>query len=322
MRNTNLLRRFGGRAGRFCRPLHGFTLVELLVVIAIIGILIALLLPAVQAAREAARRIQCQNNLKQIGLALQTFHDSKNHFPVGYTEEGPPGTNFPCCGFSWAARILPFIESYSAYEAVNFTIQTNDAQPATKQFFPFYQCPSAPDNKLVNVSSSGVRNAETNYGAVSTWGPETPFLGARAMIRVIAKVDTAPGHDFEYYATGIMFDDSNTRIKDISDGTSNTIIVAECDYDEDNDPWTVNCPNPNECKIGREWAGLTVLSTRFGINSWMARDDAAIQSHHTGGAQLVYADGHVDFLDEGIDRLVFDHLGMRADGQVLDMTKN
>ncbi len=322
MRNTNLLRRFGGRAARFRPAPAGFTLVELLVVIAIIGILIALLLPAVQAARAAARRIQCSNNLKQIGLALQIFHDSKNHFPVGITEEGFPGTNFSCCGYGWAARVLPFIEAYGAYEAVDFTIQTNYGQPAKQQLFPFYQCPSAPENKVVNVSGSGTRNGETNYGAVATFGPETPFLGARAMIELIASVDPDPTHDFEYYATGIMYDDSNTRIRDISDGTSNTLIVAECDYDEDNDPWTVNCPDPNECKIGREWCGLTVLSTRFGINSWMARDDAAIQSHHTGGAQFVYADGHVDFLDEGIDRLVFDHLGMRADGEVLDMTEN
>ena len=121
-----------------------------------------------------------------------------------------------------------------------------------------------------------------------------------------------------------MFDmyDSEPRInlKQVTDGTSKTMIVAECDYDETGDPWIAKyCPT-NNCFIGKDWAHINALTTAWGINTWMPRGDASIQSHHPAGAQVVFADGHVEFLNETIDQVTFDRLGMKADGEVINRT--
>ena len=311
MRSSKLLRRFGSREGHFRPSPAGFTLVELLVVIAIIGILIALLLPAVQAAREAARRIQCQNNLKQIGLAVLNYVDtSRGAFPAGLDWNAP--TTGGCCGFAWSATVLPFIEAYNEYEQVDFNYGSNYEvnNVAIDQILPFYHCPSAPPGQLVSLSSrpGGFDSGETNYGNVATmWDT----------MEALALANREKG-------TGIMFDmyDSEPRIllEQVADGTSKTMMVAECDYDETGDPWiAAHCPTP-VCFIGKDWAHVNALTTAWGINSWLPRWDAPIQSHHPGGAQVVFADGHVKFLNEMIDQVTFDRLGMKADGEVLDQT--
>src|SRR5205823_7988334 len=130
------------RAGR------GFTLVELLVVIAIIGVLVALLLPAVQAAREAARRMKCQNNLKQFGLALHNYHDAYGRMPASYYRAWPTsvGTTFGTPGWGWGTMILPRLEQQALFDTLNVSTLQLNASPLTKlpaqTPLPMFRCPS------------------------------------------------------------------------------------------------------------------------------------------------------------------------------------
>ena len=284
---------------------RGFTLVELLVVIAIIAILIALLLPAVQSAREAARRSQCQNNLKQIGLAILNYHDTYRAYPPGvdYTSGYKGGGG--CCGFAWSATILPFIEEYNLYQAIDLDYGYNfwEVRNEVRQLFSFYQCPSAPANEVVACCNAYLPEpddtGETNYGNVATF-------------RVTRQAQDTNG-------TGIIFDNSAVRMSGITDGTSQTAIVTETDFGQD-DPtkatWGSQCPNL-QCFIGKDWAGQNSVTTAHGINSWLFFNDAPIQSHHPGGAHFAFADGHVIFLTESIDQATLDALGTRELGEVI-----
>ncbi|HEU5118030.1 MAG TPA: DUF1559 domain-containing protein, partial [Isosphaeraceae bacterium] len=139
------------------RRIRGFTLIELLVVIAIIGVLIALLLPAVQAAREAARRAQCTNNMKQLGLSMHNYHDTMGSFPIGrtgsgYSYPGCPNTNRR----TWALSIMPYLELASVFNAVNFSQPFYDAsnRTAVMTSISVYQCPSDPNNETIEEPTS------------------------------------------------------------------------------------------------------------------------------------------------------------------------
>ncbi|MBN2294919.1 MAG: DUF1559 domain-containing protein [Pirellulales bacterium] len=279
----------------------GFTLVELLVVIAIIGILIALLLPAVQAAREAARRINCSNNVKQIGLALQNYHGTYGQFPQG-THYGS-GTTI---GWSWSAVILPFIEQEIAGSLIDF--DSNYASPvnaeATRSLIPTYQCPSAPDNQVGSCCRAipGVEDTgETNYTGIATH--EGGYL--------YSKTD----------GSGVLFSDSKVRIRDITDGTSQTLITGEVDLDQD-DPWKKNNPNycPGEnCFVGRYWAEGNIVTTFYGINGIKpSMTVPAIISRHPQGAQFGFCDGHVSFINEDIEQLVLEKLTTRKGGETVE----
>ncbi|MGL4461562.1 MAG: DUF1559 domain-containing protein, partial [Planctomycetia bacterium] len=139
------------------RRRHGFTLIELLVVIAIIGVLVALLLPAIQQAREAARRSQCANNLKQIGLALHSYHDSYNTLPSGYVSAhdnypvGDPATEDLGPGWGWASVLLPALDQAALFDSINFDlgIETDDNSTCRRRFVDGHLCPSDPYSRTV-----------------------------------------------------------------------------------------------------------------------------------------------------------------------------
>jgi prepilin-type N-terminal cleavage/methylation domain-containing protein/prepilin-type processing-associated H-X9-DG protein len=275
---------------------RGFTLVELLVVITIIGILIALLLPAVQAAREAARRMQCTNNLKQQALAIHLYHDALGSFPGSFVwAEKQWG------GWGWGAKILPYVEATNIAEKINYSYAMNHYLPSNarllKTILPFYQCPSAAPLTLTAccgayVATDGSKHvAETSYVAIVTH---------TALVNTTAGSNNAGG-----VGSGCMFMDSGVRLADITDGSSQTLLISEQIPYPDNDPLKPLlgsiCPG-GFCEWGPNWAGGGAVTTYFGINNPSAIfwNNTAIQSSHAGGANFAFADGHVTFLSQTI----------------------
>jgi prepilin-type N-terminal cleavage/methylation domain-containing protein/prepilin-type processing-associated H-X9-DG protein len=287
------------------RSFAGFTLVELLVVIAIIGILIALLLPAVQAAREAARRMQCTNNLKQIGVGLHHYELNNGKFPPG---AGGGGTNW-----SWSALILPYMERTESQVQCDYTRGYNEPinATATRTFIDIYHCPSAPEHKLLSccINIPGVEDtAETNYSAIAT---HHPLPWARASL---------PGDPPD---SGVMHVGEPHVLRDVSDGLSSTILVSEY-VRNDNDPSKTDYPSycPGlACYMGKCWASENVLTTAYGINSGTYDRKSAIQSMHPGGANFLFGDGHVAMLGETINQDVLAALTTRAARDLVDASQ-
>ncbi len=276
------------------RSPFGFTLVELLVVIAIIGVLVALLLPAVQAAREAARRTQCINNLKQIALALHNFHDAKRRFPPGDTTVDPANDKIPA--WSWSAYILPYLEEGSINGTINY--KQSAADPVNwkviEYFVPTYQCPSSKQLKLMGGISAKGNDclAETNYPGI---GDHTNDAWWWPVVKP---------------SSGILFVKSRVRIRDVLDGTSKTLMVGESvPYD---DPY----PYPPGTEMGKAWAAGNRVSTYYGINRTSSHDQSGVACSHPGGAQFAFADGHVAFVDESIAQSLLQALTTRAPGKV------
>jgi prepilin-type N-terminal cleavage/methylation domain-containing protein/prepilin-type processing-associated H-X9-DG protein len=246
----------------------GFTLIELLVVIAIIAILIGLLLPAVQKVREAAARSQCQNNLKQMGLAMQSYHDNFKCFPPAFTNTPTQ----PTTNWSWSVCLLPYLEQGPLYTILNPT-GVNEAQSGnTNIAISVFLCPSDP-----------------------TPGPTNP------------KIATAAGaYGKSNYTVSEQISDggSKYRIGQITDGTSNTLMIGERDMtnqfaaawaarDKNTGTGTAAVVGRPTWPINTVWTGAYDGTTNCKVFSW--------SSFHRGGANFVFCDGSVHFLSETID---------------------
>jgi prepilin-type N-terminal cleavage/methylation domain-containing protein/prepilin-type processing-associated H-X9-DG protein len=308
-----------------------FTLVELLVVIAIIGILIALLLPAVQAAREAARRMTCTNKLKQFGVAMHNYHDTFLSFPSGVAVDGGtkcPNQPGPAEGARapWSVEILPFMEQKPLWDKFvqteKFTINYEHLGSATNhalqtQENPAFWCPSDPFAK----------NSATNYMACAGGGPPLSSTG----LTTNDACTSTSYVGFVLYYNGVFFVNSGTRIRDITDGTSNCYLVGESRYMVSHD-----CSNP--IKAGCWGCSVYLQSSwRYYVNlaaavepinqpmsalapGQMPCNEANVGrtfgSLHPGGCNMLTADGSVHFMSQTLDLATHRALGVMADGNV------
>lgn len=264
---------------------RAFTLVELLVVIAIIGILIALLLPAVQAAREAARRMQCTNNLRQLGLAAQNYHSALNCFPPGFMLVGMSGTTTPG-GWAWGVFLMPFIEQSPLRDQLSATKYTleqvvNDATLVLmlQTDLSVFRCPSSLIGPLrTHQGSPNPKVASANYTCCRGF---YSFNGATYLTK---------------RNNGMYYGQSATRIQDVTDGTSNTLAIGErTSFGDDlnNDArW------PSWCGPGGGGAMNTVSSAIATKLNTASQD--AFSSQHPGGAVFCFVDGSARFISETI----------------------
>jgi len=278
----------------------GFTLVELLVVIAIIGVLIALLLPAVQQAREAARRMQCSNHLKQIALALHNHHDTFNRFPSGYN----PDSN---SGWAWGTMLLPFIEQGAMYDQL--APDQNPLDPSDADVLALVQTPLA--GYICPSDSGPVLNEDTTpYGSTQKLA-RSNYLGIMGSQTVDESTDKG---------TGTMFQKSKIRFGDIIDGTTNTFLLGERDSVKHR-----GCLWAGTQKSWSSSRHSNILSTQ-GVNEIINGTHInCFSSQHPGGSQFGMADGSVRFVSETIDSFeatddtmgTFQRLGNRNDGLVI-----
>lgn len=300
---------------------RGFTLVELLVVIAIIGILIALLLPAVQAAREAARRTECKNNLKQIALACHNYHDTHKVFPINHGDTGN--------SFGWLALILPFVEQAPLHDQINFRTTINaDTNIAVVQTpMEAYRCPS---DATPNQVSGG-------YNVWSNWCWPASGCATRDNIAVSSyKGMDGPGYDMTLSESGQphgMFDrrmglaasgsggsvqtpNQAIRMRDVLDGTSNVVMAGENipgfhawpSWAAWHSPMTAQYPINHPFNV---W-GTTQGRIQASHHGWRA--GLAASSYHPGGAQFFMVDGSVQFLSENINFAEYQQLVHPQDG--------
>lgn len=320
-----------------------FTLVELLVVIAIIGILIALLLPAVQAAREAARRSQCLNNLKQIGLALHNYHDTHKCFPPGYQGDPRnenagcgtvdcPGTATTGLGWGWAVFILPYVEQASLYDGLwvnrgqavcdhptgaQLALATSGGrdQPALQRtILTAYICPSATDPELNygRAWTSNNKYGKSNYKGVCgvDWNGVNATTGLAGIFRNI-------------------YTDRCARMSDVLDGTTNALAIGETFNNRQNTGATspdVPISPRFAAYYGGIWLGIAPDTRAAGCVGQLAPAPStfavngnsinAFGSLHPGGAQFCLADGSCRFISENADQDTLAALGTINDGQV------
>ena len=348
----------------FLQPKHrrpAFTLVELLVVIAIIGVLVALLLPAIQAAREAARRTSCTNNLKNLGIAMLNFHDSKKMLPVSNRAQGV--TNAP--RYAWSTLMLPYFEEQNIYDQYDFTQNwdhsTAVAPKSTPNFklvgtrLPVFECPSVPEDGRIDGDlqfwtqsfpdwKSSQCAAPTDYSPIVQ--VETRLVQFQVGGQYIVDQGVAD-------LSGMLLRNAVCSLKHVTDGTSHTIMLAESagrpfaytkagragelathkvngggwcrpasDFGLDgasNDgtvfpgPCAINCANGEDYLKGSSGDMAAVPIPFYNTNG-----TSETFSFHPAGANILFGDGSVQFLNESIDIRIYARLVTRKGAEVVD----
>jgi prepilin-type N-terminal cleavage/methylation domain-containing protein/prepilin-type processing-associated H-X9-DG protein len=296
-----------------------FTLVELLVVIGIIGVLIGLLLPAVQKVREAASRIQCANNLKQIGLACHHHHDTYGRFPPGWVQAPftVPQGNIIEGGAGTFTFLLPYLEQEALARIYRWDrrAQGPENQPVATTQLQVLQCPSAePDRWVTAVEDPG----NYGYGGKGACGDYAGVREIDTRLVGLGLVDRAADY------RGVLTRDYLTRLADITDGASQTILVTECAGRPKR--WRAGRQVPGIYAEGGAWVSGTLIfgqgstadgATKPGPCAINCTNDRQVYSFHPGGANAVFADGSVHFLKAGIDIRVVAALVTRAGGEVV-----
>lgn len=314
----------------------GFTLIELLVVIAIIGVLVSLLLPAVQQAREAARMAQCKNNLKQLGLAFHNYHDAHSMFPASYladtraasrdttTYDGPNG-------FAWGAMLLPYLDQAPLYNQLRTDRPCWDAVNATAvtTHLGLFLCPSA-------TGTDGPMSVKDEDGdEMAKFGRSTYVANAGQ--------DEPWGYTSEDYAgvaDGPLYRNSKTRTRDVTDGLSNTVFLGEHVPELSSKTWVGVVPGASVCANDPEKFPITECdhgATLVNVHSGPAVDEidpvtgfapihapnnplchvCQMYSQHSGGCNVLLGDGSVRFISQFIHNPTWAGLSSRAKGEVI-----
>ncbi len=354
---------------RFSRPYHGFTLVELLVVIAIMGVLVSLLLPAVQQAREAARRINCSSNLKQLGLAMQSHHAALQKFPAGYDSfptnsgSGPPEAKIDpntwdaAPGWGWGAALLPYLEQGNISQSIQSDNVIWDAEVAdlVAAKLSIFLCPSvseASDAFTVQDDSGnpltidgreivlGRSHYVASHGQESCWGE----CGANSSGLVFSNIydftttTVAVDGDVSRLADGPFYRNSQTQIREITDGTSSTIFLGEHSSALSDKTWVGVVPGAfTHPKFTSPENGPDAAATLTLVHAGPSGGELDITgfpiihpvnfptfhvgqmfSEHPGGGQIAFGDGSVRFVKEDIDLILFAELSSIDEDELIE----
>jgi prepilin-type N-terminal cleavage/methylation domain-containing protein/prepilin-type processing-associated H-X9-DG protein len=333
---------------------RGFTLIELLVVIAIIAILIGLLLPAVQKVRESAARMYCTNNLKQIGVALHTYHDANTWFPPGYVDGNTDPNSTPDSdvgpGWGWAAFLLPYLEQGNVYNQINFSQGVGVGNNATvsQLSLSVFQCPSDPFQGPVPVYDSNFTSpiatvAHGNYVGCNGW--VECFSGAGGNPQPGSGADGLSG-TFGRAGVGLFYRNSHNNMLSVTDGLSNTIIVGERSSNHAPATWTAAVPGgrvpawmatqpftppytpPAQAPVGPN--GSAYDNADFGEALVLGHGNAThvpsadvpfydpdvfYSVHSPQGANFLFGDGSVHFLSSSINPYTYQYLCTIAGGE-------
>jgi len=269
---------------------RAFTLVELLVVVAVVGVLLGLTLPAVQHARESGRRIQCANNLRQIGMALQSYHAQYGRFPIGCLE--PNGRRI-----AWSVALLPLLEHSQVHQQFHWHLAYNAPEnlPATRTVISTYLCPST---------------RRYDGGRVGPFTDKRTRSGLPAVDSGMACIDYGGMYGFSDWQRGLskpgmMVYDKPVSLKQATDGASETLLVAE--------------DSGRGYKFNGEWAnGQNIFDQSCPINRVQNNE---MWSDHPGGVNGLFCDGAVRFLHESLDMAIVEAICTRDGEEIIDWTK-
>lgn len=279
---------------------RGFTLVELLVVIAIIGILVGLLLPAVQAARESARRTQCTNNMRQLGLALSNYESATKRFPSGWVD----WRRSTSPGWAFGTALFPYMEQANVSNRIdtNFPIQSSINAIHLKTVIPTFLCPSDTGESIFEIGAEADAEEGTNVD-------QGPKLFQIAKSNYLAVFGTLEIDEFPYAGDGSFYGNSRTRMSDLVDGVSNTILFGERSSRLGGSVWHGYLPDVQA-------PGARFLGTTDHVPNSTEGHFDDFSSRHTGGVHFVFGDCSTRMISNSIRLEIYQGLATRAGAEI------